>query len=53
MNCCDIQSKRLLGNFPQAYSHLALVDTALLLTGQERSLWGQGEVRDHMSMDFM
>ena len=25
----DFDSKRLLGNFPQAYSHLALIDTAL------------------------
>ena len=25
----DFNSKRLLGNFPQAYSHLALIDTAL------------------------
>ena len=25
----DFESKRLLGNFPQAYSHLALIDTAL------------------------
>jgi GH15 family glucan-1,4-alpha-glucosidase len=25
----DFKSKRLLGNFPQAYSHLALIDTAL------------------------
>lgn len=29
----DIQSKRLLGNFPQGYSHLALIDTALTLLG--------------------
>ncbi|MCI1780198.1 MAG: glycoside hydrolase family 15 protein, partial [Bacteroidales bacterium] len=26
----DFDSKMLLGNFPQAYSHLALIDTALL-----------------------
>lgn len=25
----DFESKRLLGNFPQAYSHLALIDTAI------------------------
>jgi GH15 family glucan-1,4-alpha-glucosidase len=25
----DFNSKRLLGNFPQAYSHLALIDTAI------------------------
>ncbi|MBN1765152.1 MAG: glycoside hydrolase family 15 protein [Sedimentisphaerales bacterium] len=27
----DIKTKRLLGNFPQGYSHLALIDTALTL----------------------
>lgn len=26
----DFESKRLLGNFPQAYSHLALIETAML-----------------------
>jgi GH15 family glucan-1,4-alpha-glucosidase len=26
-----------LGNFPQAYSHLALIDTAMLLAGGEIS----------------
>jgi GH15 family glucan-1,4-alpha-glucosidase len=32
----DPHSKRQLGNFPQAYSHLALVNTALLLADQSR-----------------
>ena len=27
----DFESKRLLGNFPQAYSHLALIDNALAI----------------------
>lgn len=27
----DFETKRLLGNFPQAYSHLALIDTAINL----------------------
>lgn len=29
----DFSSKRLLGNFPQAYSHLALIETAMTLSG--------------------
>jgi GH15 family glucan-1,4-alpha-glucosidase len=32
----DFDSKRLLGNFPQAYSHLALIDAAITLSGDER-----------------
>src|SRR5690606_20628141 len=28
----DFRSKRLLGNFPQAYSHLALIETAINLS---------------------
>ena len=28
----DFKSKRLLGNFPQAYSHLALIETATLIS---------------------
>lgn len=31
----EFKSGRLLGNFPQAYSHLALIDTATLLYGKE------------------
>lgn len=33
----DFETKRLLGNFPQAYSHLALIDTAMLLSGGKLS----------------
>lgn len=33
----DFETKRLLGNFPQAYSHLALIDTAMLLAGGKLS----------------
>ncbi|MBN1768594.1 MAG: glycoside hydrolase family 15 protein [Prolixibacteraceae bacterium] len=33
----DFDSKRLLGNFPQAYSHLALIETAILLTEGEKT----------------
>lgn len=28
----DFETKRLLGNFPQAYSHLALVETAIMMS---------------------
>jgi alpha,alpha-trehalase len=30
----DFESKRLLGNFPQGYSHLALIETAILISGE-------------------
>lgn len=30
----DFKTKRLLGNFPQAYSHLALIETAVNFSGQ-------------------
>ena len=30
----DFKTKRLLGNFPQAYSHLALIETAMLISGE-------------------
>lgn len=33
----DFESKRLLGNFPQAYSHLALIETAINLSDAEIS----------------
>ncbi|MBN1596683.1 MAG: glycoside hydrolase family 15 protein [Bacteroidales bacterium] len=29
----DFESKRLLGNFPQAYSHLALIESAIVISG--------------------
>lgn len=29
----DFETKRLLGNFPQAYSHLALIETAITISG--------------------
>jgi GH15 family glucan-1,4-alpha-glucosidase len=33
----DFKTKRLLGNFPQAYSHLALIETAINLSKAEKS----------------
>jgi GH15 family glucan-1,4-alpha-glucosidase len=33
----DFESKRMLGNFPQAYSHLALIETAILLSEEEEA----------------
>lgn len=32
----DFKTKRLLGNFPQGYSHIALIDTALTLSKSPR-----------------
>ncbi|MFW5656760.1 MAG: glycoside hydrolase family 15 protein [Bacteroidota bacterium] len=34
----DFNSKGLLGNFPQAYSHLALIETAILISKGELSM---------------
>lgn len=31
----DFATKHLLGNFPQAYSHLALIDTAITFSGED------------------
>jgi GH15 family glucan-1,4-alpha-glucosidase len=31
----DFSTRRLLGNFPQAYSHLALIETAITIAGVE------------------
>ncbi|MFO8087563.1 MAG: glycoside hydrolase family 15 protein [Bacteroidales bacterium] len=31
----DFDSKQLLGNFPQGYSHLALIESAIILAGEE------------------
>ena len=32
----DFETKRMMGNFPQAYSHLALIDTALLFSEERK-----------------
>ena len=34
----DFKSKRQLGNFPQAYSHLAFINTAALFSEEKRCL---------------
>jgi len=34
----DVETRELLGNFPQAYSHLGLIQAALLINGEELSL---------------
>jgi len=31
----DFKTRRLLGNFPQAYSHLAIIETAITLSGAQ------------------
>ncbi len=33
----DTGTRELLGNFPQAYSHLGLIQTALLINGEDIS----------------
>ena len=32
----DFETKRQLGNFPQAYSHLAFINTATLLSDEQK-----------------
>jgi GH15 family glucan-1,4-alpha-glucosidase len=41
----DPAGKRFLGNFPQAFSHIALVSTALNLTEQEKPVEQRAEKR--------
>jgi GH15 family glucan-1,4-alpha-glucosidase len=38
----DTKSKRLLGNFPQAFSHVSLVNTAANLSAEAHKLRDQG-----------
>jgi GH15 family glucan-1,4-alpha-glucosidase len=42
----DFETKRMLGNFPQAYSHLALIETAINISHGELS--EEGEIRDNL-----
>ncbi len=37
----DFKTRRLLGNFPQAYSHLAIIETAITLSGAQISTEAQ------------
>ncbi|GAB1450792.1 glycoside hydrolase family 15 protein [Draconibacterium sp.] len=43
----DFETKRMLGNFPQAYSHLALIETAINISQGELS--EEGEIRDSLN----
>lgn len=42
----DFETKRMLGNFPQAYSHLALIETALTISNEE--ITDEETIRDHL-----
>ena len=37
----EFKTKRLLGNFPQAYSHLALIETAMIVSGGKTTREGR------------
>ncbi|MHB1963271.1 MAG: glycoside hydrolase family 15 protein [Acidimicrobiales bacterium] len=45
----DARAKRLVGNFPQAFSHVSLVNTASRLTGQEPLSSAPDEVHDRVA----
>ena len=38
----DVHAHRLLGNFPQAFSHVALINTAYMLAGQPKNRRHEG-----------
>ena len=42
----DFETKRMLGNFPQAYSHLALIETALTISNGE--ITEEEEIKDFL-----
>ena len=41
----DFESKRMLGNFPQAYSHLALIETAITISNSE--ITEEEQIKEH------
>ena len=45
----DVATGRLLGNFPQAYSHLGFIDTAMLLYGESSE--GQSYILEKEEME--
>ncbi len=42
----DFETKRMLGNFPQAYSHLALIETAMTISNEEIS--EEEEIKEYL-----
>ena len=46
----DPRAKRMLGNFPQAFSHVALVDTALNLSARAKTLGRPAEQRAEVGL---
>ncbi len=42
----DFETKQMLGNFPQAYSHLALIETAINISNAV--ITEEEEIRDHL-----
>ncbi|WP_163717141.1 glycoside hydrolase family 15 protein [Mangrovibacterium lignilyticum] len=42
----DFETKRMLGNFPQAYSHLALIETAITISNSE--ITDEEEIMDYI-----
>ncbi len=42
----DFETKRMLGNFPQAYSHLALIETAITISNSE--VTEEEEIRENI-----
>ncbi|MCJ7681553.1 MAG: glycoside hydrolase family 15 protein, partial [Candidatus Aminicenantes bacterium] len=49
----DTVTRRLLGNFPQAYSHLALIDAGLALTKREAAIGTQDQRTEPQAFDLV